>query len=52
MDYKKGPLSPALSPSEGERERHRQIALYRTLLTPWYFVWMSYQKGPPDPLPF
>jgi hypothetical protein len=26
MDENNGPLTPALSPSEGEREKHRRVA--------------------------
>ncbi len=33
MDYTEGPLTPALSPSEGEREKHRQIVVQFTLRT-------------------
>ena len=28
IDYTAGPLTPALSPSEGERENHRQLPVY------------------------
>jgi hypothetical protein len=28
MDYTNGPLSPTLSPSEGERESYRTAGLY------------------------